>query len=66
MSSRKVSQCQMSQYATLFAHSRKLGATAVISGGMRGLLRRQFWNVTIEATASDDCLWNWTIMNEAV
>ncbi len=51
----------MSQYATLLAHSKKVGLPAVISGGMRSVLERQFPDVSIPAAAAD-CNWNWTLM----
>lgn len=52
---------KMSQYATLLAHSKKLGVPAVISGGMSRILGRQFPGISIPV-ADSRCKWNWTAM----
>ena len=51
----------MSQYATLLAHSKKLGVPAVISGGMSSILGRQFPGISIPV-ADSNCSWNWTAL----
>ena len=52
----------MSQYATLLAHSRRLGAKPILSSGMEYFLKETFPNISIHSPSSD-CDWNWTPMN---
>ena len=50
---------QMSAYATLLAHSKRLGVVAVIGDSMHMSLSKHFPDISIPI-ASPDCDWNWT------
>ena len=41
----------MSHYATLLAHSKRLGVKAIISDGMEKILKKHFPNISIKSPA---------------
>ena len=49
----------MCQYATLYAHSKRLGIPGVIDPQMQKALEGSFPNISIRSYSSN-CLWNWT------
>jgi len=49
----------MCQYATLYAHSKRLGISAVIDPKMQDALTPSFPNISIPSF-STNCPWNWT------
>ncbi len=56
----------MSQYATLFAHAKRLNVKAVITKTMGKSLRKVFPHLTIpieRSTTREDCDWNWSIVD---
>ena len=42
----------MSHYATLLAHSKRLGVKAIISDGMEKILKKHFPNISIKSPAA--------------
>jgi len=54
----------MCEYATLYAHSKRLGIPAVIDPQMQDALKSSFPHISIPSYSSN-CAWNWTHWNRS-